>query len=247
MIPFASFCDDFYLYCHINTEMELPQSRDTVLHFFEQITKVFPSMTNFYGRDPNEFVLEEDKEHGSYRWMALESRRLGSGYLTPPQLEDCHSQHELMLELAPHFLSISPLDCEALDVMFGFDFSYKGNHDDLIGDVFGRDSRFESFLQLPDSRVVNFEPSFTVALGEQCRLQCRLSIATRTNSYQVRTGQFGEEPISIYFTVRQYWGIGTDMSFIDSYRRQCEIGQDLVGEHVIPNVVVPLSEAISSH
>ena len=45
-----------------------------------------------------------------------------------------------------------------------------------------------------------------LALDDGCRLQCRLSIETRTNAYQIRTGQFPEAPISVYFTVRQYWG-----------------------------------------
>ena len=34
--------DDFYVNVNLNTEMELPTSRDTVLHFFEQMKKRFP-------------------------------------------------------------------------------------------------------------------------------------------------------------------------------------------------------------
>lgn len=246
MNPFSSMCDDFYLTCYLNTELELPQTRDTVLHFFEQVSKAYPAMTNFYGRESNEYVLEEDKEQGYYRWMTLESRRIASGYLNPPSLEDCHSQNELMLELAPPILSVSSLDCEAVDVMFGFDFTYKGNHDEVVCEAFAHESKFESLMNLPNSKVVNFEPTLTMALDEECRLQCRISVVTRTNSYQVRTGQFGEDAISIYFTVRQYWGMGTPMSFKESYRRQFEIGQDLVGNLVVPNFVVPLADAISS-
>jgi hypothetical protein len=246
MNPYSSLCDDFYLYCYLNTEMDLPEARDTVLHFFEQVSKVFPTMTNFYGRDSNEYVLEEDKEQGSYRWMSLEPRRLSSGFLNPPKLTDCHTQHELMLDLAPHLLSVSPLDCEALDVMFGFDFTYKGNHDEVVGEAFAREGKFGSLMDLPQARVVEYEPTITLALDDTCRVQCRLSIVTRTNSYQVRTGHYNEEAISVYFTIRQYWGVGTRMSFIESYRKQFDIGQELVSGHIIPNVVVPLSEAISA-
>jgi hypothetical protein len=203
-------------------------------------------MTNFYARENNEHVLEEDKEPGSYRWVSVEPRRVASGYLNPPALEDCHSQHELVLDLSPHILSVSNLDCEALDVMFGFDFTYKGNHDEVVGQAFGLDGRFESFLRIPNTRLVNFEPNMTVALDEQCRRQARLGIVTRTNSYQVRTNQYGEESISVYFTIRQYWGLGAESSFIDSYRRQVEIGLELLDSHIVPNVVVPLSEAIST-
>lgn len=246
MNPYSALCDDFYLYCYLNTELELPTSRDTILHFFERMSKSFPRMTNFYGRETHEYVLEEDKEIGSYRSMALEPRRVASGYFNPPSLDDCHSQNELMLDLAQPLLSCSPLDCEAIDVMFGFDFAFKGNHDEVVGEVFATGGRFESLIGLPDSRLVNYEPTLTLALDEQCRLQCRLSVMTRTNSYQVRTGQFSEDAISVFFTVRQYWGIGTAMTFMESYRKQFEIAQQLVESHIVRNVVVPLSEAISA-
>lgn len=246
MNPFSSLCDDFYLTCYLNTELELPQTRDTVLHFFEQASKAYPKMSNFYGRENNEFVLEEDKELGTYRWMSLEPRRLASGYLNPPSLDACHGQHELMLDLAQPIFSVSGLDCEAVDVMFGFDFTYKGNHDDVVCEAFARDGKLDCLINLPNSRVVNFEPTITLALDEQCRLQCRINIVTRTNSYQVRTNQYGEDAISIYFTIRQYWGMGAAMSFVDSYRKQFETGLELVHAQIVPNFVVPLADVISS-
>lgn len=246
MNPYGSMCDDFYVNCYLNTEMDLPNARDTVLHYFGQFSKAFPTMSNFYTREGNEFVLEEDKEPGSYRWVTLETRRIGSGYINPPALDDCHAQHELMLDMSPHTLSVNHLDCEALDVMFGFDFNYNGNHDEVVGQVFGLDGRFAGLISLPHARLVDFEPTLTLALDEQCRRQARLSIVTRTNSYQVRTSHYSEESISVYFTIRQYWGLGNEPSFLDSYRRQFEIGMELVDAHVIPNVVMPLSEAIST-
>lgn len=177
--------------------------------------------------------------------MVLDAKRLSSGYFNPPDLEACHAQHELALDLAGHLLSVSHLDCESLDVMFGFDFDYRGNHDEVVAQVFGQDTRFESLLRSPGAKLVNFEPNLTIALDESCRRQAKLSIVTRTNSYQVRTNQFGEESISVYFTVRQYWGVDTDFSFQESYRRQVEIGLELLDSHVIPNVIVPLAETIS--
>lgn len=246
MTPFSSLCDDFYFSAYLNTELELPHSRDTILHYFEQIVKKFPSMHNFYGRDPREYVLEEDKESGCYRWLTVESQRICSGYFNPPSLEVCHSQHELALELAQPIFSVGPLDCEALDVMFGFDFTYKGNHDDVVAEVFARESRLDSLLGMSGGKVVEFEPSITIALDENCHMQARLSVVTRTNSYQIRTGQFGEEAISIYFTVRRYWNSTGGASFVESYRKQVESGLEIVQEHVIPNVVVPLSEVIST-
>ena len=114
----------------------------------------------------------------------------------------------MVLDLAPPLLTISLLDCEALDVMFGFDFTYDGNHDEVVAEALGVGSALEGLLELPRARVINFEPSLTLALDESCQLQCRLAIETRTNAFQVRTGEYADDQISVYFTVRQYWGSG---------------------------------------
>ena len=38
---YQSYSDDFYVNMNLNTEMELPHSRETVLHYFEQVKKQF--------------------------------------------------------------------------------------------------------------------------------------------------------------------------------------------------------------
>ena len=238
--------DDYYVNLHLNTEMELPTNRDTVLHYFEQMKKAFPELRNFYTRESGDLVLEGDKEQGHYRWLAIEPRRLCSGQVNPDTLEDAYRQHELVLDLAPHLLTISSLDCEALDVMFGFDFTYDGNHDEVVAEALGVGPALEGLLDAPPARVINYEPSITLALDEACRLQCRLSIETRTNAFQVRTGDFPDDQISIYFTVRQYWGTGPEQTFLESFRRQREIGEDLVQRMVVPRIVKPLAQAIAS-
>src|SRR2546421_3079933 len=84
MNPYSSLCDDFGVYIYLNTKLELPQGRETVLHFFDTLQKQYPRMTDFERRDGGEFVLEEDRDGGSYRWVTLENRRLCSGYVNPP-------------------------------------------------------------------------------------------------------------------------------------------------------------------
>jgi len=246
MNQFQSNADDFYINVNLNTEMELPHARDTVLHFFEQMKKGFPELQNFYTRDSGDLVLEGDKERGNYRWLAIESRRLCSGQVNPPSPEEAYRQHEMLLDLAPHLLTISVLDCEALDVMFGFDLTYEGNHDEVVAEALGIGWGLEGLLDVAGSRVIHYEPSVTLALEESCRLQCRLSVETRTNAYQIRMGEYPEDQISIYFTVRQYWGTGPEQSFVESFRRQREIGEEMVRERVIPRIVQPLAQAIAS-
>ena len=73
-----------------------------------------------------------------------------------------------------------------------------------------------------------------------------MSVETRTNAYQIRTGEYSEDQISVYFTVRQYWGTGPERDFVESFRRQREVGEELVRERVIPRIVQPLAQAIAS-
>jgi len=103
-----------------------------------------------------------------------------SGYVNPPSVDAAVEQHKLVLELIPYMLSVSPLDCEALDCMMGFDYSYRGNHDALVAEALGASPAFEGLIDLPNSQVINFEPSMTVALDDACRLQARLMVETRT-------------------------------------------------------------------
>jgi len=246
MNSYSSLCDDFGVYVYVNTKMELPAKRETILHFFDSLQKSFPQMTDFECRETGEYVLEEDREIGSYRWVSLENKRFCSGYVNPPSLESADAQHERILEISPYHLDFSPLDCEALDVLFAFDFMYSGNHDEVVAEALGLNTTLENLLQLPGTRVLNYEPSLMFSLDDNCRLQCRLNIETRTNAFQIRTGQFPEAPISVYFTVRQYWGRQGAKTFGESYVNQRRICQEMVDAHIIPAVIRPLAEAIAN-
>jgi hypothetical protein len=246
MNPFNSLCDDFGVYVYLNTKLELPSGRETVLHFFDAVRKNFPQMTDFERRDNGDHVLEEDREQGHYRWVTLESRRLCSGYVNPPELEDADALHERVLEMAPYHLDFSPLDCEALDVLYSFDFTYGGNHDEVVAEALAVNTPMDQLIQIPGGKVINFEPSLMLSLDEGCRLQCRLSVETRTNAYQIRTGQFPEAPISVYFTIRQYWGRQPFKTFVESYHNQRRILNELVEAHVIPAVIKPLAQTIAN-
>jgi hypothetical protein len=246
MTPYSSLCDDFGIYTYVNTKMELPSNRETVLHFFNSLQKQFPMLTDFECRPGNEYALEEDREQGSYRWIGLEPKRFASGYVNPPSIEAADAQHDRVLEVAPYHLDFGALDCEALDVLFSFDFLYSGNHDELVAEALGLNTTLESLLQAPGTKVLGYEPSLMLALDDTCRLQCRLNIETRTNAYQIRTNQFPEAPITVFFTVRQYWARQAGRTFQEGYQHQRKICQELVENHLIPAVIKPLSQSIEN-
>jgi hypothetical protein len=245
MSHYNSLSDDFYVNMNLSTEMELPNNRETVLHFFERVQKTYPTMRNFYSREKGDFILEEDKDSGQYRWATIENRRISSGLVNPERVEDALEQHHLVLELAPYLLSVSPLDCESLDLLFGFDFTYRGNHNQLVADALGVGPAMERMLDIPGSTVINYEPSITLSLGENCRTQCRLSIETRTSAYQIRTGDYPEDQLSVYLTARQYGSLAADMTYVAELENLSRLCHELVDTYVIEHVLEPLARTIS--
>jgi hypothetical protein len=245
MNRYATLSDDFYVNMNLSTEMELPQQRDTVLHYFERIQKKYPTMRKFYCRDKRDFVLEEDKDRSQYRWTTVENRRLCSGQVNPATIEETMEQHRLVLELAPYMLSVSPLDCEALDLLFGFDFTYRGNHNQLVAEALGLSPAFEKLLDMPSAGVINYEPSLTLCRDESCRIQVRLSVENRTNAFQIRTGEYTEEQLSVYVTARQYGSLNPDETYVQVVDHLATLCQDVVDSYVVENVLRPLQRTIA--
>ena len=245
MNPFGSFGDDFYVNMTLNTEMPLPSNRESILDFFGRIQKQYPSMRNFYCRDKGDFVLEEDKGQGHYRWATVDQRRICSGFVNPPSLDEALAQHRLILDLAPYMLSVSTLDCEALDLLFGFDFTYRGNHNGLVADALGISAPLENMAEQMGGQVINYEPSLTLALDEDCRMQCRMNIETRTNAFQVRTGEFPEEQLSVYVTARQYGSLDPESTYVESLLRLNRTCEEMIENHVMDNVLRPLAREIA--
>lgn len=246
MSRYSSLSDDFYVNMNLSTEMDLPSTREPILLFFERLQKKYPTMRNFYCREKGDFILEEDKEQGHYRWSTVETRRLCSGHVNPASVEDALEQHQLVLELAPYMLSLSTIDCEALDLLFGFDFTYRGNHNQLVAEALGLSPGLERLMEVPGATIVNYEPTITLALDEDCRMQCRLSIETRTNAYQIRTGEFPEEQLSVYVTARRYGGLGQDTTYSEMLERLTHICTDMVDHYVADNILRPLARAIAT-
>lgn len=246
MNPYSSFCQDFYVNMRVNTQLALPHNRETVLHFFERIQKEFPTMAQFKRYENGDFNLEEDRRNGSYRWVRLESKRLVAGFVNPPALDGALTLHKFLLELAPYHLGISPLEVEHLEVLFGFDLSFRGNHDDVVVESLYSDSPLACLLDEPGARAVDVQPSVAVSLSDDCRLQARVEVLTRTDNYQVRTGDYNDEEISVYLTVRRYWGDRPREPMAKIFADMFERADQLAGSRVVPRVLRPISTAIAS-
>jgi hypothetical protein len=245
MTSYSSLADDYYVNMSLSTEMELSGSREAILHYFEQMQKRFPEMRNFYARDKGDYILEANKESGQYRWCSVEPRRICSGYVNPESVEGALEQHRQALELAPYGLSLSPLDCEALDLLIGFDFTYRGNQNQLIVETLGVCPAFEKLAAMQGTTFISNEPSLTFAMDEQCRTQCRINVETRTNAYQIRTGEFQDEQMSVYVTARQYGSLNPGATYVTVIDRLSRLCQDVVENYVAESVLEPLARAIA--
>lgn len=246
-MPFSSVCDDFYVNTRLATQLALPHNRETVLHFFERMQKRFPQMSRFRKYENGDLSIEESRENETYRWLTLESRRLCAGHVNPPSLDDAIRLHAAVLEQAPYDLGLSPIEVDYLDVLFGFDLSFRGNHDEIIADSLLKDSPLNCLLdENSEAKAVDIQPSITVALSEDCRLQARIDIVTRTNSYQVRTGDYSNDVISVYLVLRRYWGDRPREPMHEMIGQMAHRAEALCIDQMIPKVIKPISTVIAS-
>ena len=243
---YSLLCDDFYLDMYVNTELELPTQRDTILAFFERIQKQFGSMGCFYRREDNEYCLEEDRSAGHYRWVTLETDRISSGVVNPSSFEEAYCQDRLVLELAPYMLGVSHLDIDSLDVTFGMDFDYMGSHDEVIAEALLGRTAFNCLLELPCARPVGFSPAVVTALSEDCRTQARISVESKTSVYgSGKQKHRSDEAISLSFTIRQYSSSAEKFDVLKSFENQCRLAEELMAEKIVPNFVKPLTNVIA--
>ncbi len=163
----------------------------------------------------------------------------------PSSFVESVAQHSFVLEQVPYTLSISPLDCESLNAMYGFDFTYSGNHNQLVAEALGLPPALERMVQDQEHRIIGFEPALQCSLDDDCRTQFRLSIETRTSAYHVRTGEFPEEQLSVYLTVRRFGSLDEGESYVSAFQRLHDQATALLERHVIGNILEPLKQAIT--
>lgn len=237
-------CDDFFVDMYINTELELPTQRDTILTFFERMQKQYASMGNFYCRN-NNYYLEEEPTTGQNRWIVLEQDRVGSGVVNPTELAEAYNQHKLVLELAPYMLGVSHLDIDSLDVTFGMNFDYNGSHDEVIAEALLETSSLNYLLDIP-AKPIDFSPSLVVALSEDYRTQARVSVESKTSIFEpADRGKKTDKAISLFFTIRQFPLPNEKFDSIKSFENQRRLAEELMSEKIVPYFVQPLINVIA--
>lgn len=243
---FANICDDFYINLRVGTQLGLPQQRETLIHFFEQIQKSFPDMTRFRRADATELTLEEDREKDAYRWLSVDANRLAAGHVNPDSIADALKLHHTVLDYAPHALGLSMVEIDHVDVVFGFDLEFAGNHDEVVAEGLMTDSPLAGLLEEPGAKAVDVQPTITVSLSDDQRLQARVDVVTRSNGSPTRVGDFGGDAISVFLVLRRYFGDRGREPLPELLDNLAARAETIAEGFVVPKVILPIRAAIAA-
>ncbi len=242
---FVALCDGFYINQKLSTRMDLPLRRDGVLELFERLRKEFPALERFR-RYEGELALESAVRAGEHRWVALRKTSVRSGAVRPGCEGDASALHRAVLEMAPMYLSISPLDVESVEVLYGFDLEAVGNHNEIVYDALFAKTPLARLMEGTDWSLVDFQPFWSMGLSKKCDVQASIEIKTRTGSREVRTSRYGEEAISVFVTMRRAGSVQNIRELGEIYASLTEEAERIVTERVAPLVLTPIREAIAS-
>jgi len=245
---YGALCTDFYINQKLTLKMDLPTERDTLLHFFDQVRKTHPDMTRFRRYD-GELSLESSKREAEYNWLSLRQGSLRTGHVNPDAMEDAYRFHQQILEVTPYYLTISPLDVDYLEMMFGFDLECKGNHDEVVHEALFADSPVGELLKptaaTPDTRILDTQPVFGMNLSDDGQLQAYFEVKTRRRSRRGSGRRYAQEPISLFVTLRRYGSIDKLEDLQDISRMLGQHCEALATDRLIPNLLHPIAQHIS--
>ncbi len=245
---FGTHCDDFHVSTRLFLKLDLGLERETVLHFFDGIKREFPTMKKLRRQEDGALLLEEDDlENGARRWLSLDASAIRFGCHNPLMTEDAERLGQVVLEMAPYHLTLGELDYDHLEVIYGFDLDYRGNHDQLVSDTLLGDGPLSALLNHPDVRhTIDAQPFLGMSISDSCDTQAYVEIKSRTSTYEVRTRQYDVQSLSVLLTLRRYWGFNGSNSLLDAHRALTNHAEEWATSRVVPILVNPLAHAIAS-
>ena len=255
---YAALCSDVYVNQRLNLKMDLPTGRETVLNMFDRVRREFPKMARFR-RVTSALALESDVQPGSgggeQQWVELRKTSVRSGTVNPPDAKSTYALHKLVLDVAPFFLSISPLDIDYLELLFGFDLLCAANHDAIVYDTLIAGSPIAKLLETGTRRKpdpfeagipVDCQPLLGVTLSESGDLQAHFEIKTRTPPRAVKSGDFDPAPLSVFLVLRRYGAVDDVSELTKLFENLARKGEEMLEHRVIPHLLMPLREAVSA-
>lgn len=240
---FRALCSDFYINSKISAKLDLPGSRETVLELFERVRREFPTMSAFK-RYRDELALESPTSDLPHRWIAVRQNTVRAGVVNPQNAVAAYSLHKRLAETVPYFLSVSPLDVDSIELLFGFDLSATGNHDAIVAEALFGGSAIARFAEMGVHDLNDCQPLLGFTDPNDPSIDVLVEIKTR-GSGESHRGE-SHEPISLYLTVRRSCRGGPLENMPAHIEALAEAGESLVGDRVIPHLLTPLREAITN-
>ncbi|MEM9882726.1 MAG: hypothetical protein AAF800_07400, partial [Planctomycetota bacterium] len=244
-------------------KMDLPSERETILHFFDRMRKSLPAMNRFKRYD-GELALESARRDARYTWLALRRNSIRTGHVNPETMDEAVKYHKLVLELAPYHLTISPLDIDYVELMYGFDLECKQNHDEVIYEALYADTPLGNLLRpspapgsngqdekdrdgdAPSGGVLDVQPMFGQSLNSAGDLQAYYEVKTRPKSRRGSSKRYAGEPISLFLTLRKYGPIDDLADLPGTLEALNHHAEALTTEKLIPDLLTPITQHIGS-
>lgn len=231
---------DVYVNLKLSLKLDLPKERESVPEFFDRVRRQYPTMAELK-RYRDELALETSGGSDEpYRWLAVRSKSIRSGVVNPDAWENAHALHEHVLEVAPYFLSISSLDIESVEVLFGVDLLSAGNHDEVVFDALVAGTPLANLMD-SDARVSDCQPVLSWTVGVGAGVEVQYEVKTRLHG---RGSSDQPEPLSVYLTCRHSGAVSELSELVRVYRSLSALGERLVSDRVIPHLVMPIRDSI---
>ena len=240
---YRALCSDFYVNQKLSLKLDLPRERQTVLDLFDRTRRQFPAMSQFR-RYRDEVALETESGAAQNRWVAIRTNNIRSGSVNPETLDEAYSLHRHVLDVAPFFLSISPLDVDFLELLFGFDLHAERNHDEIVYEALVASSPLAKLLDIPEATMADCQPVFGLMVRDSGGAEVEVNFEVKTRS--AGKGGKGEEPISVYLTLRRFGPVNEVRELPDVLGQLSKLGEEIVDSRVVPNLVVPIRDAIGT-
>jgi hypothetical protein len=253
---FGALCTDFYINQKIALKMDLPADRETILHLFDRIKRAVPGMDRFH-RYEGELTLESSRRESEYRWIGLRRTSIRTAHVNPSSMEAAYKFHRLVLTEAPYHLTISPLDVDYLELLFGFDLECKSDHDEVIYEALIAGTPLANLLRpmgeagastegTGAGKILDVQPMFGMALDAKGEMQAYFEVKTRTRGRRGQPSRYPDEPISLYVTVRRYGPVHKLEELEAAFVTLAEHAETLATERLVPDLLTPIARQIPS-
>jgi hypothetical protein len=236
----AALCSDVYVNQRMALTMDLPSRREAVLDLFDRVRRECPTLTALRRYD-DEFALETegDERHGA--WISLQRTSVRSGMVNPADLREPYHLHRVVLRNAPCYLSITPLDVESIDLVFGFDLAVPpAKGDEVVFDTF-LDASPLAGLVTDGDLLVDVQPMLAFQLDGDPGTCAIVEIRTRPMG---ATAPLVGGPLSVYLTVRRRGPFKSLDQFDEVFGSLAGWAERLAEDRVIPQVVAPLHQRL---